>query len=163
MNSVRSARGILLLLVVLIAAPLDSQPPVFLQVAEAASAQSSEGGMRVEYRIFSLASFRKACAERVRPSTLVFEGDPLVLTVGSWFPLRRLVVVARDDSGRRLAGVPIAIEVEAGSRSLIDLRPEMISESRLLPVRAGEFRFRARTFCPGPMVESTIQARIWNR
>jgi hypothetical protein len=72
----------------------------------------------------------------------------------------RLIVVAVDQSGHVLPAVPIAVEVERKTPPLLDLAPEMISESKLMALRAGSFQFRARTFCPGFNVEVVIPATI---
>jgi hypothetical protein len=132
----------------------------FVQVAEARSPRTSKQAVNVAYRIFSAPTFPKICAEAGTPVKLVFQTNPLKLTLGSWFPLDTLAVVAVDESGRALMDVPLAIEVEEKSPSLLDLRPEMISKAKLLPIRTGRFRFRVRTFCPGSTIETFIPARI---
>jgi hypothetical protein len=132
----------------------------FWQVAEGLTARTSKPKIEVAYRMFSAPTFQKVCAAAGKPSRLVVQTAPLTLTLGSWFPLNGLEVVAEDESGRLLPAVPLAIEVEDKSPPLLDLRPEMISDAKLMPVRAGRFQFRVRTFCPGSNVEATIPAVI---
>jgi hypothetical protein len=155
--------ALILTLLTLIAPRIVAQSALnhdFGQVAEGLTARTSKPKIEVAYRMFSAPAFQKECAAAGKPSSLVVQTAPLTLTLGNWFPLKGLEVVAEDESGQLLAAVPLAIEVEGKSPPLLDLRPEMISEAKLMPIRAGRFRFRVRTFCPGSNVEAMIPAVI---
>ncbi|HXJ39547.1 MAG TPA: hypothetical protein VNH18_09720 [Bryobacteraceae bacterium] len=156
---------IILICAALIPSPVNAQSalnPRFVQVAEARSPRTAKQRITLAYRIFSAPALPKTCAEAGMPARLVFKTNSLKLTVGRWFSLNALAVVAVDEAGRPRAGVPLAIEVEAKNPPLLDLRAEMISKADLLPIRAGRFRFRVRTFCPGSTVEAFIPATIQN-
>jgi hypothetical protein len=131
----------------------------YVQVAETLTG-GAEQRLKVAQRMFSAPDLPALCAGAGKPSQLIAESPPLALAAGSRFPLDRLRVAALDESGRRLAGVPIAIEAEEKNPPLLDLRSDRLSEAKLLPLRAGRVTFRARTICPGPTVEVIIPAVV---
>jgi hypothetical protein len=92
---------------------------------------------------------------------------PVVLRLGEWFYLDRLVIVARDEVGHSLSRVPLALEVEQtmerATPPLFSLRNDLLAESRLRPLRTGGFRFRARTICPEVSVVLEISATVVER
>ena len=134
--------------------------PGFVTVAEGFTSPSRSGGIDVAYRQFSLPTFAKTCKESGRPFTLTTPNCAVTLRVGEWSPLRRLIIVAVDQTGHVLRPLPITIEVEAAKPPLLDLRSDLISDGRLLPIRTGKFRFRARTICEGTSADIFIQAVI---
>jgi hypothetical protein len=134
--------------------------PGFVTIAEGFT--SPDRGSRIDaaYRMFSLPTFAKTCRESERPFTLTTPNGAVTLRVGERFPLRRLIIVAVDQTGHVLRPLPITIEVEAAKPPLLDLRSDLISDGRLLPIRTGKFRFRARTICEGTSTDIFIQAVI---
>jgi hypothetical protein len=119
-------------------------------VAEALTATAQNQQIRAAYRMFSVPTFPEACVGAGQTSKLVTQSARLSLRVGTWFPLNSLIITAFDRPGRRIPHVPIAIEVGHEDPPLFNLQAEMISESKLMPVRAGTSRIRARTLCNSP-------------
>ena len=134
--------------------------PGFVTVAEGFTSPSRSGGIDVAYRQFSLPTFAKTCKESGRPFTLTTPNCAVTLRVGEWFPLCRLIIVGADRTGHVLRPLPISLEVEATNSPLLNLQSDMISDGRLLPIRTGKFRFRARTICEGTSADIFIQAVI---
>jgi hypothetical protein len=133
---------------------------VFGTIAEAFTSKTQQRGIEVAYRMFSAPDLGEICAKSPRPVKLVAQQVPITLHVGEWFSLDRLIIVAVDASSRQLQPVPIMLEVEDKEPPLLNLRSDMIAEARVLPLRAGSFRFRARTICSDPSVEVLIEATV---
>jgi hypothetical protein len=133
----------------------------FLTVAEALSSGAGNSGIQAGHRMFTLTTIREACASRSNTETL--ESTVSVkLHAGRWFSLDGFSVIARDTAGKRLPPVPLVIEVDEGARSLLDLKPEMTASDKLFATRKGAFRFRIRTICPGPSVQTFVRATVGN-
>ena len=135
-------------------------PSGFSSLAEALTSPSQTRGIEVRYRMFSVPDFPRICANASRVARLDTPIPSIVLRANEWFPLDRLVIRALDKSGRTVSSVPIAIESEEKAPPLLELRSDMIVEARVLPIRAGNFRFRARTVCPGAPVQIFIRATV---
>lgn len=152
--------------VLLCAVPFPARPqagvlPGFGTVAEGFTSQDRTTGIDAAYRMFSLSTFGKTCQESQRPFRLTSPNGTVTLRVGEWFPLRRLIVVGEDRTGKVLRPLPIMIEVERKDPPLLNLRADMISDERgLLPIRPGKFRFRARTICEGVSADVFIPAMV---
>jgi hypothetical protein len=149
-----------LLAICCLSLPVSALPVDFVTVAEGLTAPGPETGIEVAFRMFYLPAIPKLCANAPGPSRLLSRNEAIVLTVNRRFLLNALHIEAVDESGRALTPVPIVVEVERTSPPLFDLSPEQISDAKLLPIRAGRFRFRARNFCPGPAVETSVPAVI---
>jgi hypothetical protein len=134
--------------------------PGFVTIAEGLTSPDRTRGIEVAYRMFSIPTFAKTCKESERPFTLTTPNGAVTLRVGEWFPLHRLVVVGVDQTGHVLRPLPIMLEVEVTNPPLLNLQPEMISDARVLPIRMGKFRFRARTICKGTSADVFIQAVV---
>lgn len=134
--------------------------PGFVTVAEGFTSPNRSSGIDVAYRMFSLPTFAKTCKESQRPFTLTTPNSAVTLHVGEWFPLRRLIIVGADRTGHALRPLPITLEVEATNSPLLDLQSDMISDARVMPIRTGRFRFRARTICEGTSADVFIQAVV---
>jgi hypothetical protein len=134
--------------------------PGFVTIAEGFTSPNRSSGIDVAYRMFSLPTFAKTCKESGRPFTLTTPNGAVTLRVGEWSPLRRLIIVAVDQTGHVLRPLPITIEVEAAKPPLLNLQSDMISDARVMPIRTGKFRFRARTICEGTSTDIFIQAVI---
>jgi len=152
--------AVLSLLLLSVARALIAESSVFGTIAEAFTSETQHRGIEVAYRMFSAPDLGRICAKSERPSKLVPQKVPITLRVGEWFPLGRVVIVAADASGRQLQPVPIMLEVEEKEPPLLNLRSDMIAEARVLPVRAGSFRFRARTICSDPSVAVLLEATV---
>jgi hypothetical protein len=138
--------------------------PGFVTVAEGFTSPNRSSGIDVAYRLFSLPTFAKTCRESDRPFTLTTPNSAAVtLRVGEGFSLRRLIMVGVDRTGRLLRPLPISLEVEATNPPLLNLQSDMISDGRLLPIRTGKFRFRARTICEGTSADIFIQAVVMSQ
>jgi hypothetical protein len=102
-GSLRAAPAtFILMLIALIQPRIAAQSALnhdFGQVAEALTAPTSKQGLEVAFRIFSAPTIRKVCAEAGKPSRLLVQTAPLMLTVGSWFPLNSLAI---EGSGSNL-------------------------------------------------------------
>ena len=134
--------------------------PGFVTIAEGFTSPNRSSGIDVAYRMFSLSTFAKTCKESGRPFTLTTQNSAVTLRAGEWFPLCRLIIVGADRTGHVLRPLPIYLEVEATNSPLLNLQSDMISDGRLLPIRTGKFRFRARTICEGTSTDIFIQAVI---
>lgn len=110
--------------------------------------------------MFSAPDMKGLCSGAPQPAKLVIQNEPLALRVSEWFALDRLVILALDADGQPLPPAPISLEVEEPETPVLDLRSDMIAEARVLPVRAGSFRFRARTLCSNPAVEAFIHSSV---
>ena len=112
--------------------------------------------METEPRMFSAPDMGLWCARAARVGRL--RGVELaVLRMGEPFPLRRLAVAAFDSSGSLVPSVPVTIEVELVSPSVIFFISERLAQG-LTAHASGVFRIRVRTICPGPSAEVTITA-----
>ena|ERR1700680_315879 len=134
--------------------------PDFGTVGEGFTSPSRSAGIDAAYRMFSLSTFATTCKESKRPSRLASPNEAVTLRVGEWFPLHRLIIVGVDRTSPVLRPLPIMLEVEATNPPLLNQRTDMISDGRLLPIRTGRFRFRARTICEGTSAEIFIQAVV---
>ncbi|MGE5487333.1 MAG: hypothetical protein ACM3ZB_05890 [bacterium] len=134
--------------------------PDFPHVADGFTSPDRSTGITAAYRIFSVPTFGKTCEEAGHPARLMAPKQPVVLHVGKWFDLSRLVVIGVDRKGDVVRPAPIHVEVEKRDPPLLNLRSDMISQGRLLPIRPGKFRFRARTICSGSSAEAFIEAVI---
>ena len=132
----------------------------FGTIAEALTSETQQQGIKVGYRMFSLPTFEETCAKSKQPAKLIARKAPVTLYVGEWFSLDRLVILAMDASGQQLDPVPISLEVEGKGPPLLNLQSDMIAEARVLPIRAGRFRFRARAICHDISAEVLIQAIV---
>ncbi len=132
----------------------------FVTVGEGLTSRGRRIGIVVSYRMFSTPTLPGICGKSGRPSRLSSATGPLRLRVGEWFPLSRLMVVGEDRAGKLLRPLPISVELEAQDPPLVNLNSEMISDGRLLPVRAGHFRFRARTLCAGTTADVYIEVVV---
>ncbi len=143
--------------------PVLAQAPVlpgFWNAGEGFTSPNRTTGIDAAYRVFSVPTFGNTCKESKRPNRLASPDRLVALRVGEWFPLHRLIIVAEDRTGRVLRPLPISIEVEDQDPPLINGRSDMISDGRLLPIRTGKFRFRARTICQGTSADVFIQAVV---
>jgi hypothetical protein len=134
--------------------------PGFVTVAEGFTSPNRSSGIDVAYRMFSLPTFAKTCKESERPFTLTTPNSAVTLGAGEWFPLRRLLIVGVDRTGHVLRPLPISLEAETTNPPLLNLQSDMISDARVMPIRTGKFRFRARTICEGTSADIFIQAVI---
>jgi len=138
-----------------------AKPTAFQTVGEGFTSETAGAGIRVQYRMFSVPAMPQICATSPRPARLVARGTLAPLRIGRLFSLDRLVIVAEDARGRPLAPVPITLEVEGMEPPIFDLRADgSLADSKLLPVAAGRFRFRARTVCSHSTVEVLLPARV---
>jgi hypothetical protein len=155
-----AAAAVLLCAAALPARPQAAVLPDFGTVGEGFTSPNRVEKIRTEYRVFSLPNFNKTCQESKPPFRLASQNRLVTLRVGEWFPLIRLIVVGEDRRGNVLRPLPIMIEVERKEPPLLNLRTDMISDGRLLPIRTGRFRFRARTICEGTAADVLIQAVV---
>jgi hypothetical protein len=137
--------------------------PSFSRVAEGFTSRDKTSGVEVAYRMFTAPTIRNTCAESGRPFRLLSPHGQVVLRVGEWFDLRRLVFVGLDRGGNVVRPAPISVEVEDKEPPLLNLRSDMISDGRLLGIRPGHFRFRARTICDESPVEVIVEAVVRER
>jgi hypothetical protein len=154
--------------VLLCAAALPALPqaavlPGFGTIAEGFTSPNRSTGIDAAYRMFSLPTFPKICAESERPFKLASVGGTVMLRVGERFSLRRLIIFAVDRTGHVLRPLPIVLEVEGQDPPLFSLKTDMISDGRLMPIRSGKCRFRARTICEGTSEDVFIQAVVTPR
>ena len=137
--------------------------PGFGTVAEGNTSPNRTSGMDVVFRMFSVPTFSKTCQESRQPSRLESPNKSVALYLGEWFPLHRLIIVGVDQTDHVLRPVPISLEVEVTNPPLLNLRSDRISNARLLPIRTGTFRLRARTICEGTSAVVFIQAIVTRR
>jgi hypothetical protein len=130
----------------------------FVHVAEGYASFQQGRGVRVAPRMFSAPD--NVCASAPSPSSLYSPADQAELHVGQPFPIGRLVIEARDETGRLLPGVPIAIEVEAVEPPVLNTQSNAMPENHLHPVRPGTFRVRVRTICSETPIQVLIPAVI---
>jgi len=152
--------AVLYLLLLSVARALIGESSVFVTIAEGFSSETQQRGIEVAYGMFSAPDLGRICSKSERPSRLVAKKVPIALRVGEWFPLDHVVIVAMDETGKQLQPVPIMFEVEEREPPLLNLRSDMIAEARVLPVRAGSFRFLARTICSDPSVAILLEATV---
>jgi hypothetical protein len=134
--------------------------PDFPHVADGFTSPDRSTGITAAFRIFSVPTFGKTCEEAGHPARLIAPKQPVLLHVGKWFDLSRLVIIGVDRKGDVVRPAPIHVEVEKRDPPLLNLRSDMISQGRLLPIRPGKFRFRARTICSGAPADVCIQAVV---
>ena len=134
--------------------------PDFVTIAQGFTSPTRSSGIDVAYRMLTVPAFGKTCKESERPFRLMSPNEALILNVGEWFPLRRLRIFGVDRTSRILHRLPISLEVEDTNPPLFNLHSDMISDGRLMPIRAGRFRFRAPTICEGTSADVFIQAVV---
>jgi hypothetical protein len=150
-----------LALAVLVARAAAGEDPAFVRLAEGFTSVNHQFGIVAGQRVFSVPTFPGICTPLEAPARLeVLSSEPLRLVRGRWFSYERLVVVAVDSAGNALPPVPIELDVENVSPELLNLRSDMTAGDRVLPVRAGAFRFRVRTICDGHVADATIGAEV---
>jgi hypothetical protein len=130
----------------------------FGHVAEGYASRQEGLGVRVAPRMFSASD--NVCASVPHTTSLHSPSDRVELRAGQPFSIDRLVIEARDESGRLLQGVPIAIEVEIVEPSVLNTQPNAMPENHLHPLRPGTFRVRARTICSETPIQVLIPAVI---
>jgi hypothetical protein len=109
----------------------------FVTIAEGFTSPTRSGGIDIAHRKFSTPTFAKTCGESEQPSRLISPTGLVLLQVGEWFPLRRLIIVGVDRRGRVLRPLPFSLEVEDKKPPLLNLQSDMISDARVLPIRMG--------------------------
>jgi hypothetical protein len=135
----------------------------FSAVGEGFTSLTRNVGIDIAFRMFSTPTFPKVCAESERPFKLTAPNGTVALHVGNWYSLRGLIVVGEDRRGNVLRPLPISVEVETKDPELLNLRSDMISDGRIMPLRTGAFRFRARTLCDGTSSDVYIEAVVRKR
>jgi hypothetical protein len=150
----------LALMVAGFAAESSALPRATADFATAAEGYTSEAEwlpMKVGFRRFSAPDFERLCDSSARPSRLAARYATMSIPLGEWFELSRLRVLAVDGQGRPLPPAPVALEVEQTDPSLFDLRSEMISDGRILPVREGQTKIRVRSLCVDLSAEVALE------
>ena len=128
----------------------------YVTIAEALTADSAGGEMHVARRMFSAPDMAALCANAGRVARLDAV-DSVTLRVTEPFPLTTLRIVALDSARAVVPRVPVAIEVEAVSSSVLDLSASRL-ERGPIATTTGAFTMRARTVCDGPGIEVAIRA-----
>jgi len=153
-------RLLALLCWIAVAVAAEDKKPAFDTIAEGFSSGPQEQGIRAGHRMFSRPALLERCAQTATPARLESDRPVVKLHVGKWFVLDGLSVIAKDAGGNRLPPVPLMIEVDEGARGVLNLELDMVQSDRVLPIKRGSFRFMVRTICPGPEVETYIQATV---
>jgi hypothetical protein len=133
--------------------------PRFVHVGEAFTSPTEEIGVRGGWRMTTVPFLEDYCPSLPKPAKLVVT-RPINLTRQVWFPYSSLVVLALDESGRLIPDVPISMDVEEKQPPLLALRADLLGEDRVLPIAAGNFRFRFRTICGDRAVSVIATATV---
>lgn len=152
-----------LMLTLLGSGPVPAEEARFAHLAEGYTAADARSGIVAGQRMFSVPTFGAICAPLEAPARLaVITPEPVRLVRGEWFTYDRLVVQAVDASGRLLPPVPITVEVEDVEPAVLNLRSDFTADpnGQVLPVRAGSFRFRFSTLCPGETAAAILRAEV---
>ncbi len=138
-----------------------AEEPIFVHIAEGYTSSTRNEGIFARQRMFSAPDFDRICEPLEPPARLITATPvPLRLMPGQWFAYDTLVVLAIGSDGDVLPPVPITLEVEEHEPELLNLRSDMTTEGKLMPIRAGRFRFRLSTICAGHGATVTIDAEV---
>jgi hypothetical protein len=128
-------------------------------VAEAWTAPNERATIDAGYRMFTAPDLGEICGRTRSPARLVAKGR-VTLRVGEWFEFSSLRIVGVDPADRLLPPVPVFLEVEEVYPPLFSLTNEIIGHGGVTPTRAGRFRIRVRTVCPGTSAEVVVPAVV---
>jgi thiol-disulfide isomerase/thioredoxin len=130
----------------------------FVTIGEARSAASAGRPMIVEHRLFSVPDMPELC--KSMPRVVALKG-PLRLELKAGTPLTfsEFSVIAVDADGNAVPDVPLAIDIEEGPQLFAHLRGDE-SPLRLVSVRPGTGRLRARTICPGAELQLNTKLQV---
>jgi hypothetical protein len=143
----------------------DPQTPAvradFGTLGEGLTSEGAGDPIEAGYRMFSVPDFGNICRQaratdvaRLRPGS-----SRVRLRVGRPYALNSLEILAFDSAGSVLPKVPIGIESEIGS-DILDVRSDRIGNGSVTATRPGSVRFRIRTICNGPTVETFFTAEV---
>ena len=110
--------------------------------------------------MFTAPQLTEICPTMGAPAKLVVPDRTLRLVVGEWFFFSHLTIYAVDSEGQAINPVPIGLLVESPAVEILNLRSDILSGGRLLPIRAGEFRLRVQTICDDRPVETFIPVTV---
>jgi hypothetical protein len=133
----------------------------YVIVGEGFSSRAPGDGIEVAYRMFSVPDFSEIC-HKARASEVVRLRSPLPrlrLPVGRPFVRARLKIVALDASGAVLPRVPIAVEVN-GPPNILVSPTNTNADGSLTATVPTQVRFRIRTICNGPGVQTFVRADV---
>jgi hypothetical protein len=133
----------------------------FVPIAEGLTSPTLAESIRLAPRMFSAPDLVRACGDPRTVARLETATRSLDLQVGERFALGSLRIVAVNAADEAMLAVPIAIEAEDSSPSVLQLRsdnPEL-QKGQLYPLNAGRFRLRIRTLCGTPGAETIIAGR----
>lgn len=109
--------------------------------------------------MFSVPDMPVRCAQAEKVTRLRATTRTVQLRVGRLFPLSTLKVVALESSGSVVPQVPVAVEVEDVSPSILDFPSDHLQFGPV-PIRPGNFKFRVRTICEGTGAEIMVKAHV---
>jgi hypothetical protein len=164
----RAAVGVALVLVTVLAAGCAGRAraprggPAFIRVAEALASPNMNEGLRVAVPRLQPEVVRQGCRVLPRVTRLETPSLNLQMQIGDPFALSGLTVVAIDDAGVIVAGVPLAIEAEDRNPPVLELRsadPDL-GRGTLRPMNTGEFRLRIYTLCGVPGAEAVMSVKV---
>ena len=127
--------------------PTAAAATAYVVIAEGLTADSADGAMVTEPRMFSTPDLPTRCSHASSLARLAAT-DRVNVRIGEPFSLGALRVVALDGAGAIIPRVPVVIEVEPVSPPILDLSSERL-ERGPIAMRPGAFMIRVRTICPG--------------
>lgn len=132
--------------------------PYYIRVAEAMTSATMGEPMRVAPRMFSAYQNEEACRLPRRIERLEAPTRTIALQLGDRLTLSTLRIVAVSDGNVAVPNVPIIIEAEELSPSVIELRTGDLdlAEGRVRTVGSGTFHLRIRTLCSATNAGITI-------
>ena len=142
-----------------VAPPLSTATrPYYVRVAEALTSATMGEPMRVAPRMFSAYQTQEACRLPHRVERLEAPTRTIALQLGDRLTLSTLRIVAVSDGNLAVPNVPIIIEAEELSPSVVELRTgdSDLAGGHIRTVGSGTFHLRIRTLCSSTNAGITI-------
>jgi hypothetical protein len=163
-RSVRAPAAIFVLVAVLLSAgcALRSQP-AYVRVAEALSSAHLNEAIYVALPRLTPQQLQQGCRLNTRHIVrLDTPSTSLQMQIGDPFVLGGLPIVAVDDAGAIVTGMPLAIEAQDQAPPVLELRRDDPDRNRgaLRTLNTGEFLLRVSTLCGVPGAATILNVKV---
>ena len=128
-------------------------------IAEGYTSNNETDNISVAYRVFSAPN--NPCVNEPAAKYKIYNKSPIIVHVGEWFPLERLIVVGFDASGESISAEPMAIEAFDEGPEVFDFNSDMIADAKLLAIRPGHCKLSVGSLCG--KVRAEIEVKVVSR
>lgn len=150
------------LVIVIVAGCAARSPRAYIRVAEGLTSAHMNEAIYLALPRLDRDQVQRGCRGLSRIARLGTPSTRMLMQVGERFALAGLSVIAVDDAGIAVAGVPLAIEAQDRTPPVLELRKEDADLARgvLRPLNAGEFLVRIYPLCAIPAAETIINVKV---